>query len=340
MFGLEQLKKKIEVEGDKVVCPVIGCENRVEKMIKGVLKSLDASLEKGESDREKFDQYLCKEHRIYITPTAFIYKDLRNNLLWYDADKDLLDEIIIAKRIKAQLHHDSSEDAVTWNVFRFLERTKLLSGFLQRLHNSSVKNPEVIYWSYSQSQQTVWNELERAREEFKESSQRSSEPDLIIKSDDALFFVEAKLTAPNKIDFNKNHTAEDKAERVRRYSKGDYFLKQPVEYIIDAGYYQLMRFWLIGSWIADNENLDFCLLNLVREDQKKEEMNLGSEFGKCIKQNENRKFMRVTWEDIYRYILTTDVLGEDRDKDKTLGYFRNKTIGYDRAGKLQKAFSI
>lgn len=73
MFGLEELKKKIEVEGDKVVCPVIGCENRVEKMTRGVLRSLDAYLEKGESDREEFDQYLCKEHRIYITPTAFIY---------------------------------------------------------------------------------------------------------------------------------------------------------------------------------------------------------------------------------------------------------------------------
>lgn len=338
MFGLGELKKKIEVEGDTIVCPVIGCQNRVEKMIKGVLKSLDAYLEKGESDKGQFDQYLCREHRIYITPTAFIYKDLRNNSLWYDADKDLLDEIIVAKRIKAQLHHDNSEDAVTWNVFRFLERTKLLSGFLEGLHNSSVKNPEVIYWSYSQSQQTVWNELKRARKEFKESSQRSSEPDLVIKSDDALFFIEAKLTAPNKIDFNRNHTAEDKAERVRRYSKGDYFLKQPVEYIIDAGYYQLMRFWLIGSWIANNENLDFCLLNLVRKNEKKEERNIGSEFGKCIKQNENRKFMRVTWEDIYEYISATDVL--DKDKNKVLGYFRNKTIGYGRNGELQKAFSI
>jgi hypothetical protein len=335
MFGLEDLKKKIGVEGDTIICPIIECENQVKKMTKGVLESLDAYLEKGKSNREKFDLYLCKEHKIYITPTTFIYEDLRDNLLWYDTDKDFLDKIIVAKRIKAQLHHDKSEDAVSWNVFRFLERTKLLSGFLGRLHNSPVKSPEVIYWSYSQSQQKVWNELEKVRAEFGESPQRSSEPDLVVKSDDVLFFIEAKLTAPNKIDFNKNHTAEDKAERVRRYSKGDYFLKQPVENVMDAGYYQLMRFWLIGAWIADNENLNFCLLNLVR---KNEEKNIESEFGKYIEQNEKRKFMRVTWEDIYKYISTTGLLGED--KDKMLGYFRNKTIGYDGNGELQKAFSI
>jgi len=336
MFGIEELKKKIELEGDTIICPVIGCEARVKKMIKGVPKSLDAYLEKGENKRENFEQYFCKEHKIYITPTTFIHEDLRDNLLWYDVDKDLLDKIMGVKRVKAQLHHNNSEDAVTWNVFRFLERTKLLSGFLEGLRNSPVKNPEVIYWSYSQSQQKGWNELKRARAKFGESSQRSSEPDLIIKSDDVLFFVEAKLTASNKIDFNKNHTAEDKAERVRRYSKGDYFLRQSVGYIMDAGYYQLMRFWLIGAWIADKENLDFCLLNLVRKNEKKEEKNIGSEFGKYIKQNENRKFMRTTWEDIYKYISATDMLGED--KDKILGYFRNKTIGY--GGKFERAFFI
>ena len=335
MFGLEELKKKIEIEEDTIICPIIGCENQVKKMTKGVLKSLDAYLEKGESNREKFDKYLCKEHKIYITPTTFIYEDLRDNLLWYDVDKDFLDKIIATKRIKAQLHHDKSEDAVSWNVFRFLERTKLLSGFLEGLHNSPVKSPEVIYWSYSQSQQKVWNELEKTRAEFGESPQRSSEPDLVVKSDDVLFFIEAKLTTQNKIDFNKNYTAEDRAERVRRYSKGDYFLNQPVKNIIDAGYYQLMRFWLIGALIADNKNLNFYLLNLVR---KNEEKDIESEFGKYIKQNEKRKFMRVTWEDIYKYISNTGPLGED--KDKMLGYFRNKTIGYNRNGNLQKAFSI
>lgn len=48
--------------------------------------------------------------------------------------------------------------------------------------------------------------------------------------------------------------------------------------------------------------------------------------------------MRVTWEDIYKYISTAGLLGED--KDKMLECFKNKTIGYDGNGELQKAFSI
>jgi len=335
MFGLEELKKKIEVKDDTIICPVIECETRVKKMTKGVLKSLDTYLEKGEYKGKNLDQYLCKEHKIYITLTTFIYEDLRDNLLWYDVDKDLLDRIIVAKRIKAQLHHDNSEDAVSWNVFRFLERTKMLSGFLEGLHNSPVKNPEVIYWSYSQSQQKVWNKLKEARAEFGERSQESSEPDLIIKSEDVLFLIEAKLTASNKIDFNKNHTAKDKAERIRRYSKGNYLLKKSVEDTIDAGYYQLMRFWMIGSSIAKRLNLDFCLVNLVLSGK---EESIEQDFKKYVKENQRRKFMRITWEDVYKYILDGDLLGADWDM--IIRYFRNKTIGYDKSGELQRAFSI
>jgi hypothetical protein len=334
MFGLEELKKKIEVKGDTIICPVIGCENQVRKMTNGVLKSLDAYLEKGESNREKFDQCLCKEHKIYITPTTFIYEDLRDNLLCYDADKDFLDKIVVAKRIKAQLHHDKSEDAVSWNVFRSLERSKLLSGFLEGLHNSPVESPEVIYWSYSQSQQKVWNELEKARAEFGESPQRSSEPDIIVKSNNILFFIEAKLMATTKIDFNKSHTEEDKEERIRRYSKGDRFLKRPVENIIDAGYYQLMRFWIIGSSIAERLNLDFYLVNLVLSGKEED---IEGDFKGCIKETQRKKFIRITWEDMYKHISSS--VSSKRDKD-IIRYFRNKSIGYDGNGELQKAFSI
>jgi hypothetical protein len=335
MFGLEGLKEKMETKGDVIVCPVIGCEAQVNKMTRRVLRSLDGYLEKGEGRREDFEQYLCKEHEIYITPTTFIYDDLKDNLLWYDAeDNALLGKIMEVKRVKAQLHHDDSEDAVTWNVFRFLERSKSLSEFLSKLCNPPVVNPEIIYWSYSQSQQSVWNELERTRAEFGESPQRSSEPDIIVKSDGALFFIEAKLKSSSQVDFNRSHTAEDKKERIRRYSKGDRFLKRPVGDIMDAGYYQLMRFWVIGSSIAERLNLEFYLINLVQSEKEEE---VEREFKGYIKENQSRKFVRVTWEGIYEYILSSVLAG--RDKDMITRYFKNKTIGYQN-GKLQRAFSL
>lgn len=110
-------------------------------------------------------------------------------------DRDLLDRILAAKRSSAQLHHENSEDAVTWNVFRFMDSQKLLSGFLARLCSSPMTNPEMVYWSYSDSQRDVWDELARAREEFGERPQQASEPDLIVRTDGALFVIEAKMKA-------------------------------------------------------------------------------------------------------------------------------------------------
>lgn len=335
MFGFQELKKRIEVEQDTVECPVIRCENRVKRMTKGVPRSLDAHLEQGKDAKGQFGQYLCARHNIYITPSTFIYNDLSDNLLWYALDKELLGRIMKVKRVRAQLHHDNSEDAVTWNVFRFLERNRLLATFLGRFHNGSLDDLEVIYWSYSPSQRDVWSELEKARAEFGETPQRASEPDLIVRSDNALFFIEAKLTAPIRQDFNENHSKEEKDERVKRYSKHDEYLSRSVQEIIDAGYYQLMRFWLIGSWIAGNENLDFYLVSLVR---KNEEEDIVSEFGKFIAQNEKRKFMRITWEDIHDLISTADMTGDD--KDRIVYYFKNKTLGYNGKRELEKAFSI
>ena|GEM_PF-4632902 len=143
-----------------------------------------------------------------------------------------------------------------------------------------------------------------------------------------------KLKARNKVDFNRTHTQKGKEDRIRRYSKGECFLEQPVEDIIDAGYYQLMRFWLIGAWIAEKQNLNFYLLNLVRENDEK---HIEMEFGEYIRQNEKRRFLRLAWENIYKYISATDLFSED--KNKILEYLENKTVGYYR-NELRKAFSI
>lgn len=335
MFGFDELKKKIEIQQDTIVCPIVGCGNRVKKMTKGILKSLDAYLEKGEGKREDFDPYLCKEHKIYITPTTFIYEDLKDNLLRYDVvEEGLLNKIIVAKRVKAQLHHDNSEDAVTWNVFRFLERTKLLSKLLAKLHDSSVENPEIIYWSYYQSQQNVWNELVSARKEFGESPRRSSEPDTIVKSDDVLFFIEAKLTATNE-------TKPSNPNNLKRYATGgnkwydEVFRSDYQAIAVKEKKYELLRFWLIGTWIAKQIDLNFYLVNLVLS---KREENIETIFKKHVKEDQRRKFIRITWESIFEHISNGSLLRGD--KDMITSYFRNKTIGYDGNGELQKAFSI
>ncbi|MCK4244581.1 MAG: hypothetical protein KAX20_03040 [Candidatus Omnitrophica bacterium] len=319
MFGTDRLKDKInKVNNTFVECPVKGCREKVKRQRKRFKRELE---------------FMCKTHHIYISPTTFEYQDEFDNILWKDkTDKDLLKRIKGVKR-ECRMEHDNSEDAVTWNVFRFLERNKLLSGFLGKISKSPITNPEVIYWSYSQLQQKTWGKLLRARIEFGESPERSSEPDIIVKSDNTIFFIEAKLTATN------DTTPSNPGDSKKYLTGGNSWFKEVFEsdyqtIAISEQKYELLRFWLIGSWIAKQLDLDFYLVNLVLSERERDIKEI---FKMHIKENRHRKFTRITWEEIYKYILSTKKA--NREKEAIIEYFRNKSIGYKYKDRhLQKAF--
>lgn len=93
---------------------------------------------------------------------------------------------------------DNSEDAVSWNVFRFLERNNIIESFLDSITGTFHKSSEVIYQSHSQKEDAGWSLLDEARGEFGERIERASETDIIVKTDEAQFFIEAKIKADNK----------------------------------------------------------------------------------------------------------------------------------------------
>jgi len=86
--------------------------------------------------------------------------------------------------------------------------------------------------------------------------------------------------------------------------------------------------------MANQQELDFYLINLVLSER---EADIERIFKRHINENPRRKFLRVTREDIYQHILNSD---SSRDKDIMIRYFKNKTLGYDGNGKLQRAFSM
>jgi len=321
MLGIKELKEHIEITESTVECPVKGCNKKVDRRRRG--------------DKRE-DKFKCPLHDIYISPSTFEYGNELDNLLWKDkADLNLFEKIKTVKR-ESRISRDNSEDAVSWNVFRFLERYNLLSGYLSKLVNGEISNPEIIYWSYYHFQQNAWNELQDGRKEFETRPRKGSEPDIIVKSDNALFFIEAKLKADNNtICKSKNPKVQEKYETgednwFSKVFKSDYQTVAIVE-----KKYELLRFWLIGTWIAKQLNLDFCLVNLVSSEREKDIENV---FKKHINENQKRKFMRITWEDVYGCISNSNLSG--RDVGMMIRYFRNKTIGYDGNGRLQRAFSI
>ena len=319
MLGMKELKERIEITDTTVECPVKGCSEKIERQ-RVVFK--------------KEDRFKCPEHNIYISPSTFEYQSELDNLLWKDkADLDLFERIKTVKR-DSRIARDNSEDAVTWNVFRFLGRNNLVEITLSSISSVTLKSPEVIYWSYRQGEDSSWSELNKAREEFGEEIKRSSEPDIIIKTDNVLLFIEAKLTAGNE-------TVPSNMSNSKKYETGgDNWFSEVFEsdyktVAIVEKKYELLRFWLLGTWMAKQRDLDFYLVNLILSEREKA---IETIFKRHLYENQRMKFIRITWEDIYQRILNSDLSGID--KDTMIKYFINKTIGYDGNGKLQRAFSI
>lgn len=319
MFGLKELKNAIKITNTTVECPIRDCTETVPRQRRNF---------------KRLEEFKCPRHNIYVSSSTFEYKNELDNVLWKDEiDLDLLKRIRKVKR-ESRIARDNSEDAVTWNVFRFLEKEKLLCGFLSGLTKNAVKNPEVIYWSYSQSERDMYSLLREAREEFETRSQSGSEPDIIVKSDNALFFIEPKLIANNSTVLrSKNPLVREKYK-----SGGNGWYSQVVgsdfeTVAVTEKRYELLRFWLIGSWIAQYLGLNFYLANLVPSEKEKD---VERTLKKHIKENPRRIFLRVAWEDVYQSIL--DSKSRTIERDRMIEYFENKTIGYDKNGRLQKAF--
>jgi hypothetical protein len=262
MFGIQDLKQEIAITQKTVECPVKGCCRKVERQRRSF-------------QREK--QFMCPDHKIYISPSTFEYKSEKDNLLWHDnADLDLLDDVKKVKR-ESRIARDNSEDALTWNVFRYLENTDQLANLLSYVVPASYSYAELIYWSYSPKMKGAWQELNRARQEFGENLVRSSEPDLIALTDKSLFFIEAKLTATNKTSPSNQNNYKYYLSGGNEWHK-EVFRSDFNTIAVQAKKYELFRFWLLGSWLAKEMKRDFYLLNIVlseREQDIEEQFKLG-----------------------------------------------------------------
>jgi hypothetical protein len=319
MLGSKDLKPKIAITESTVECPVIGCAEKVKRQRKSFKRK---------------PEFQCPNHKIYISPTTFEYPEESDNFLWTSAEDQRLQKNIKKVKRESRMARDNSEDALSWNVFRYLETANQLSDLLSSITQSSVSSIEPIYWSYSQMDHGVWSPLVDARSEFGEDPQRSSEPDIIVESDKAIFFIEAKFTAGNKTK------PSNLSERKKYLTGGNNWFEQ----VFNSDYetlsigqkkYELMRFWLLGTWMADRLDKDFYLVNLVLEDREK---NIEDLFKPHIKATTTRKFLRLSWEYIYQHILSHSQ--SNPDKDRLLSYFKNKTTGYNHLGELQMAFSL
>ena len=319
MFGLKELKSTIAVDANSVECPVVACRQRVERQRKTFLRQ---------------ERFQCPDHGIFISPSTFEYPSEKDNLLWTTpSDEDLRAAIKSVKR-ESRMARDNSEDAVTWNVFRYLDVCGHLDRWLSGVTQRTCRNAELTYWSYSHKASGALLELNEAREEFGEDLERSSEPDLIAVTDTTLFFIETKVCAAN------NTLPSDPGKRKKYLTGGDVwharvFRSDFDAVAIGARKYELFRFWLLGTWMAARMKKEFYLLNVVLASREAE---IEGQLGQHIRTDDGRHFLRVTWEDVHGFIART--APPDDARQSMANYFQNKTIGYGQDRILRKAFDV
>jgi len=302
----------------QVPCPISGCGVHVPRQV-------------GHFRRD--DAYLCPDHTIYISPTTYDHRDPQDNLLRPDDDWPLIQALSQTKRETGRLGRERSEDTVTLNVFRGLERLGLLEEYLSRLAGEPVSSPRLMFWSYCPDHGKCWPQLMGAREEFERNPAHGSEPDLMVESDDHLFFVETKLgsenvTEPSNLAVLPKYESggEGWYERVFRASARSLASGERL--------YELMRFWLLGSWIAQKLEKKFLLVVITRREANHD---YADRFRGGIRQEADRRFVPGHWEDIPSWVSLES--NPEPEAAELWRYLCEKTLGY-RGDVLQRAFSV
>jgi hypothetical protein len=275
--------------------------------------------------------FLCNDHQIYISPSTFEYRQEKDNLLWQrQEDMEYLKTINGFKR-ESRMARERSEDALTWNVFRYLQNHRLVWQTFERFTGDRLEDPEVIFWSYSDCEKGEFPLLNEARNRFGESKRAGTEPDLIICSKNHLIFVEAKFTSGND-------TAPSKEDYLEKYivaNDGWYanvFKKDIKTVSMKDKKYELMRNYLLGTWLAQRYQKKFILFSLS---PAKYDFGGLQDFRNSIHENDQFRFIFSFWEEL-RGVIQNHLPDSD-DKDLVLEYLREKSAGY-RDGKLVEAF--
>ncbi len=307
MYGRSNLKPEILWTNGEVECPVNDCHVLVKRQTEVFRRD---------------PAFLCQDHQIYVSPTTFAYENYEDNWLRVDEDERELYARVRAAKRESRMDRNNSEDAVTWNSLRYFDREGLLGNFLTHLELKSDAKEEAIYWSYSPKEGRSCRWLINARAEFGEDRERGSEPDVILRNSTSLVFVEAKLMAPNRTKPSNPSVTKDYQTGGRNWFD-EVFSSSYEEVALRAQLYELMRFWLLGSWIADREGLDFRLINLVRDGQ---ETDISERFGRHAISTPDRRFVRVVWEDLFRL---SGSASDDASTNPLGSYAMEKTLGYD-----------
>jgi len=268
--------------------------------------------------------------RIHAGTRTFVYYNgpdetskrhaaLRNILF----ERDYFKKHILSNAAKAETHricHETSEDALTWNVFSRLASGGSLPTLLSTLTHLSLKNePELYLWGlkvrlHDSSAPPLFPALKCARDIFEKGIARFlTEPDIMLYvPGQLLVLVEAKFTSSNTIaSASATHDVTDEKPKSREGILGRYApTALPRDALLAQSssgpfYSQLYRNLVFAIYMANKLDVRWGLVNLVCEGQfhqrqHKVEFQDPTQFIHTLLPEKSRdQFLFYSWERLY-----------------------------------------
>jgi hypothetical protein len=244
----------------------------------------------------------CPDHGISIsTSPTYVYKDWQRNFL---LRHDLIAAVKEHKVESWRLGSESSEDALSWNIFVGLAHLGLLGEAFDLLTGCKPKEePQLFLWGvevWPTYRPGAWSRLVGARAEFERGVHIPTEPDIMLRvAGQALVLAEAKFGSLNGTLAKKpNQSIPDFLNRYRPLPgqidplDREVIMDMPSDKVLE----QLCRNVVFSNYLAEGKEEAF-VANLVRgiaEIDVKDRMDLHLSA-------ENRdRFRRVAWEDLGR----------------------------------------
>lgn len=229
---------------------------------------------------------------------TIIYKNYLNNIpefLRQDLNISLNNSMNEMNRNnkKHKFGFSTSEDALTWSFFKYFVLNNKLQDLLKLLNiKSEETNFDIYLWGTNICPTKLNSEFIEdfieVSSSFNENSSMRTEPDVIIKLQDKLVFIEVKYLSSNEISKNE--------EKFKKYLISDIDLID----IIESGHYELARNWAFLSKLSNGKNFELINLGLQKLFNDKNKNKL-IKFEEALKSKKG-KFRKMSWEGILEQV--------------------------------------
>lgn len=242
------------------------------------------------------EPHFCPKHGISVsTKPTYIYQDAERNFI---IGRDILKSFSKVERWR--LGFETSEDAVSWNVFVGLYTLEGLAEAFEALTGVVPSGkPELYLWGNRiDADRTPWPDLHKVRAVLEKSTAIPTEPDIILRVPGrAIVLIEAKFGSPNSSLAKKKGRFGSVTEFLKRYrckegaadplNRG-WISGQEDERILE----QLCRNAIFAHWLASEREQPFVVNLVTRKARNDEQL-----FRQHLSENVVRFHVR-TWEDI------------------------------------------